>query len=111
DNDLRGGTTDGGDQDLIASFKPHVSVDLSGMPMVLPGNTAHRPLHPTRFPTVSPHCGHCVVLVPLPQRGGKLSFAPLRAEACQSGYRRCHDLPTSLCAARAAVGLRAVSGS
>src|SRR5215469_10223101 len=23
--------------------------------MVLPGNTAHRPPHPTRFPTVSPH--------------------------------------------------------
>ena len=47
------GPADGGDQDLIASFKPHVSVDLSGIPMVLQRNTAHRPLHPTRFPTVS----------------------------------------------------------
>jgi hypothetical protein len=27
---LRCGTTDGGDQNLIASFKPHASVDLSG---------------------------------------------------------------------------------
>src|SRR5215831_12191915 len=26
---------------------------LSGIPMVLPGNTAHRPPHPTRFPTAS----------------------------------------------------------
>ena len=30
-----------------------MSVDLSGIPIVLPGNTAHRPPHPTRFPTVS----------------------------------------------------------
>jgi hypothetical protein len=43
DHDLRCGTTDGGDQDLIASFKPYASVDLSGIPIVLPGNTAHRP--------------------------------------------------------------------
>src|SRR6516225_4364548 len=37
------GSLDGGDQDLIASFKPHASVDLSSIPIVLPGNTAHRP--------------------------------------------------------------------
>src|SRR6516162_7270957 len=55
--ELRCGTTDGGDQDLIAWFKPHVSVDLSGIAIVLPGNTAHRALHPTRFPTVSTLCG------------------------------------------------------
>src|SRR5215469_2586226 len=30
-------TADGGDQDLIASFKPHASVDLSGIPTVLQG--------------------------------------------------------------------------
>ena len=48
----------GGDQDLIASFKPHASADLSGIPIVLPGNTAHRPLHPPRFPTVSVEMGH-----------------------------------------------------
>src|SRR5437588_7335509 len=40
---LRCGTADGGDQDLIASFKPHASVDLSGMPILLPRNTAHPP--------------------------------------------------------------------
>jgi hypothetical protein len=46
-------TADGGDQDLIASFKPHASVDLPAS-NCLAGNTAHRPPHLTRFPTVSP---------------------------------------------------------
>ena len=78
DNDLRCGTVrlEPGDQVLIAAI---VSVDLSGIAIVLPGNTAHRPLHPTRFPTVSTLSG-CLARAETPATSGlsrmALTFTP-----------------------------------
>ena len=52
-SDLRRGTADGGDPNLIASLKPHAPADLPAPRPSWPPNTAHRPPPIARFPTAS----------------------------------------------------------
>src|SRR5882762_6010089 len=53
DRDLRRGTADGGDQDLIASRKPRVPIDQRAPQPLSPGNTARRTPPIARFSTAS----------------------------------------------------------
>jgi Transposase DDE domain len=58
DNDLRCGTADGGDPDLIASFTPHASVDLPSIQLSCWKHSPSTAHHLTRFPTVSVDLSH-----------------------------------------------------
>jgi len=52
DHDLRGSTADGRDQNLIASLKPHASVNLPDLNCHA-GKHSASPTSPRRFPTAS----------------------------------------------------------
>jgi hypothetical protein len=53
DQDLRGRTADGGDQNLIASLKPRATIGLPGSRPSRPGKNSASPPPLTRFPTAS----------------------------------------------------------
>ncbi len=57
DQDLRSGTADGGDHNLIASLKPPVPIDQPPSRPSWPGSTARRPRRMTRFSTASNQSG------------------------------------------------------
>src|ERR1700693_5356013 len=53
DHDLRRGTPDDGDQNLIASLKPHAPIDQRASRPSRQGSTPRRPRRMTRFSTAS----------------------------------------------------------